>query len=242
MEEGKPLSSIYGYVFDGIIQQGETYNAQPNSVPGDPKFKDLNGDKIIDENDREVLGHGTPSVILGLSNTFTCKNFDFSFFLESSLGGKMLNLTRIYLEDNNRLKDSEERWTPGGRRMTDEKGDSHTTSGNASHSVPRKGYQRSSEIQYGSYINPRFVENSDYLKLRNIELGYTLPLKKEGRTINYIKAVRIFIGAQNLFTITSYKGFDPDISTNGGSAIAQGLDLNSYPTYRTFNFGAKVTF
>jgi len=242
LQEGKPLSSIYGYVFDGIIQQGENYSAQPNSVAGDPKFKDLNGDGIIDENDREVLGHGTPSMILGFSNTFTYKGFDFSFFIEASLGGKMLNLTRIYLEDNNRLKDSEQRWTQGGRIMTDENGGTYTTTGYASNTVPRKGYQRNSEIQYGSYINSRFVENSDYLKLRNIELGYTLPLKKWGKTTNYIKAVRFFIGAQNLFTITGYKGFDPDISTNGSSAISQGLDLNSYPAYRTFNFGAKVTF
>lgn len=242
LQEGQPLSAIYGYVFDGIIQQGETYSAQPNSVAGDPKFKDLNGDGIIDENDRKVLGHGMPSAILGLSNTLTYKDFDFNFFFETSLGGKMLNLTRIYLEDNNRLKDSEERWTQGGRVMVDENGNSYTTTGYASNTVPRKGYQRNSQIQHGSYINSRFVESSDYLKLRNIELGYTLPLKKMGKTSNYIKGMRIFVGAQNLLTITSYKGFDPDVSTNGGSAISQGLDLNSYPTYRTFNFGAKITF
>lgn len=243
LQEGQPLSAIYGYVFDGIIQTGETYDAQPNSVAGDPKFKKLNGgDGPIDESDRKVLGHGTPSAMLGLSNTLRYKDFDFSFFLEASLGGKMLNLTRIYLEDNNRLKDSEQRWTQGGRIMTDEKGNSYTTAGYASTTVPRNGYQRSSEVQYGSYINSRFVESSDYLKLRNIELGYSLPIAKWGSTKNYIKAMRVFIGAQNLFTITGYKGFDPDISTNGSSAISQGLDLNSYPAYRSFNFGAKVTF
>jgi TonB-linked SusC/RagA family outer membrane protein len=241
LQEGQPLSAIYGYVFDGIIQQGETYHPQPNSVAGDPKFKDLNGDNIIDEQDRTVLGHGVPSVILGLNNTLTYKNFDFSFFLDASLGGKMLNLTRIYLEDNNRLKDAEERWTQGGRVMTDATGNPYTTSEYASNTVPRKGYQRNAEIQYGSYINSRFVENSDYLKLRNVELGYTFPCKKWSKA-NYVKSIRVFVGAQNLFTITGYKGFDPDISTNGSSATAQGLDLNTYPAYRTFNFGAKVTF
>lgn len=240
LQKGKPLSAIYGYVFDGIIQQGETYSPQPNSVAGDPKFKDLNGDGIIDGTDRKMLGHGTPSVILGLSNTFSYKDFDFSFFLEASLGAKMLNLTRIYLEDNNRLKDSEQRWTQGGRIITDE--NPYTTKGYPSNSVPRKGYQRSSEIQYGSYVNSRFVENANFLKLRNIELGYSFPLKKHAEISNYIKTARVFVGAQNLFTCTGYKGFDPDISTNGSSAIAQGLDLNSYPAYRTFNFGVKVTF
>lgn len=242
LQEGQPLSAIYGYVFDGIIQEGETYSAQPNSVAGDPKFKKINGDGVITDKDRKVLGHGTPSAILGLSNTFTYKGFDFSFFIDASLGGKMLNLTRIYLEDNNRLKDSELRWTQGGRVVTGENGSTYTTSGYPSNVVPRKGYQRNSEVQYGSYINSRFVESSDYLKLRNIELGYTLPVKNWGSASNYIKNVRVFVGAQNLLTLTGYKGFDPDISTNGSSAISQGLDLNSYPTYRTFNFGAKVIF
>lgn len=242
LQEGQPLSAIYGYVFEGIIQQGETYSPQPNAVAGDPKFRDLNNDGLIDEDDRMVLGQGTPRMILGLSNTVVYKGLDFSFFLDASLGGKMLNLTRIYLEDNNRLKDSEQRWTLGGRVLTDENGDPYTTVGNPSNTVPRKGYQRNSEIQYGSYINSRFVENSDYLKLRNIELGYTPPLKTWGNTGQYVKSVRLFVGAQNLLTLTRYTGFDPDISTNGSSSIAQGLDLNSYPAYRMFNFGAKVTF
>ncbi|WP_353587212.1 hypothetical protein [Hoylesella timonensis] len=76
--------------------------------------------------------------------------------------------------------------------------------------------------------------------MRNIELGYTL----NGNFLktNLVKSLRFFIGAQNLLTITKYKGFDPDISTNGSSAISQGLDLNSYPAFRTFNFGGKITF
>lgn len=240
LKEREPLSAIYGYVFDGIIQKGETYQPQPNSVAGDPKFKDLNGDGIIDDKDRKVLGTGVPSTILGLQNTVTYRNFDLSMFWEASLGAKMLNLTRIYLEDNNRLHDSKDRWTQGGRTLTDVNGTTYVTTGNASNAIPRKGYQRKAEIQYGSYINSRFVENANYLKLRNIELGYTF--KGSLFKLNFIKSFRIFIGAQNLVTITGYKGFDPDISTNGSSAIAQGLDLNSYPVYRTFNFGAKVTF
>uniref|UniRef100_A0AB33JE94 TonB-dependent receptor n=1 Tax=Prevotella sp. GTC17262 TaxID=3236797 RepID=A0AB33JE94_9BACT len=240
LKEGEPLSAIYGYVFDGIIQTGETYKAQPNAVPGDPKFKDLNGDGIIDQQDRKVLGSGIPTTFLGLQNTFTYKNLDLSIFIDSSLGGKMLNLTRIYLEDNNRLSESQQRWTQGGRIITDAEGKSITTEGYASATVPRKGYQRNAEIQYGSYINSRFVEETDYLKLRNIELGYTLVGKQWN--INFVKAIRLFVGAQNLLTLTKYKGFDPDISTNGSSAIAQGLDLNSYPAYRTLNFGAKITF
>ena len=96
LKEGEPLSAIYGYVFEGVIQQGESYAPQPNSAAGDPKFKDLNGDGKIDANDRTVLGTGIPKTIIGLNNSFTYKGFDFSFFFEASLGAKMLNLTRIY--------------------------------------------------------------------------------------------------------------------------------------------------
>ena len=224
LKEGEPLSAIYGYVFDGIIQQGESYAPQSKSAPGDPKFRDLNGDGKIDENDRIVLGTGIPKTIIGLNNSFTYKDFDFSLFFEASLGAKMLNLTRIYLEDNNRLAASADRWTRAY----------------ASNSVPRSGYQKNDKLLYGSYVNSRFVEDADFLKLRNIELGYTFAGEKWH--LKTLKMMRMFVGAQNLLTFTKYQGFDPDISTNGSSAIAQGLDLNSYPAYRTINFGVKLTF
>ena len=224
LKEGEPLSAIYGYVFDGIIQQGESYAPQSKSAPGDPKFRDLNGDGKIDENDRTVLGTGIPKTIIGLNNSFTYKDFDFSLFFEASLGAKMLNLTRIYLEDNNRLAASADRWTRAY----------------ASNSVPRSGSQKNDKLLYASYVNSRFVEDADFLKLRNIELGYTFAGEKWH--LKTLKTMRMFVGAQNLLTFTKYQGFDPDVSTNGSSAIAQGLDLNSYPAYRTINFGVKLTF
>ena len=152
----------------------------------------------------------------------------------------MLNLTRIYLEDNNRLGDSQNRWTKGGRVLTDSQGKSYTSKGNLSDSVPRKGYHSKAGLQYGSYINSRFVEDADFLKLRNIELGYTILGNKWN--LKGIKSIRLSLGAQNIVTLTNYQGFDPDISTNGSSAIAQGLDLNSYPAYRMINLGIKLTF
>ena len=97
-------------------------------------------------------------------------------------------------------------------------------------------------IKYGSYINSRFVEDASYLRLQNIELGYSLPLKKWGNVGKYIQNCRISVGAQNLFTITQYSGFNPEVSVNGGSAVAQGLDFSSYPAYKMYNVGIKVTF
>lgn len=202
LKEGYPLSSLYGYVFDGIIQTGETYAAQPSSVPGDPKFKDLDGDGQITINDREVIGDGNPDVILGLGNNFKIRDFDFSFFFDASIGNDLLNLSRVVLEDDNRLIDSKDRWTQH----------------NPSNEIPRKGYKKDAGVKYGSYINSRFVEDASYLRLQNVELGYTLPLQKWGNMYKYVKNLRVFVGAQNLFTITGYTGFNPEVSTNGGKA------------------------
>ena len=106
--------------------------------------------------------------------------------------------------------------------------------------MPRNGYQKTAKLQYGSYVNSRFVEDADFVKLRNVELGYTFTGSQWN--MKTLKTMRVFVGGQNLLTFTKYQGFDPDISTNGSSAIAQGLDLNSYPAYRTINFGVKLTF
>lgn len=226
LKEGWALSSLYGYVFDGIIQEGENYEAQPTSIPGDPKFKDLDGDKIITSKDRKVIGDGNPDVIFGLGNNFSYKGFDFSFFFDGSIGNDLLNLSRVVLEDEGRLKVSMDKWTTK----------------HPSNDVPRNGYKKNAGIKYGSYINSRFVEDASYVRLQNIELGYTLPLEKIGTLSKHIKNMRIFVGAQNLFTITNYSGFSPEVSTKEGSAVAQGLDFSSYPAYKSFNFGAKITF
>lgn len=226
LKAGYALSSLYGYAFDGIIQTGETYSAQPTAIPGDPKFKDLDGNGIVDSKDRTIIGDGNPDVILGMGNNFTFKNFDFSFFLESSIGNDLLNLSRVVLEDEGRLKVSMDKWTTN----------------NPSNNVPRNGYKKNAGIKYGSYINSRFVEDASYVRLQNIELGYTLPVKNMGSFGKYVKSMRMFVGAQNLFTITGYSGFSPEVSSKDGSAVAQGLDFSSYPAYRTFNFGAKITF
>lgn len=226
LKEGYPLSTIYGYVFDGVVQTGETYAPQPTSVPGDPKFKDLDGDGVITIADRTVIGDGNPDLIMGLGNNLTFGDFDFSFFFDASLGASLLNLSRVVLEDQDRLKVSTDRWTQQ----------------NPSNEIPRAGYRSDAGLKYGSYINSRFVESADYVRLQNVELGYNLPVNKVGNMQSYVKGLRLFIGAQNLITITNYSGFDPEVSTNGGSAVSQGLDFSSYPSYRMFNVGAKITF
>ena len=111
---------------------------------------------------------------------------------------------------------------------------------NPSETVIRTTYKRDDKLQYGSLVNSYFVEDASYLRLSNIELGYTIPFKKLG--INKIQDARVFVGANRLLTLTKYSGFDPEVSTNGNNAAAQGLDYASYPAYRQVNAGVKITF
>ncbi|HOG05459.1 MAG TPA: TonB-dependent receptor [Paludibacter sp.] len=226
LQEGQSLSSIYGYVFDGIIQKDEPHPTQPNAVPGEPKFKDLDGDGIITPNDRTVIGDGNPDIIIGLGNNLKLKNFDFSFFFDASIGAELLNITRIVMEDLTIVKQAMNRWTHG----------------NPSNTIPRYGYVRDAGLKYGSYINSQFVEKADYLRLANIELGYTLPVHKMEKFNKYVKSLRFFVGGQNLLLLTPYTGLDPEVSTNAGVSFAQGLDYNSYPSFKSVNLGIKVTF
>lgn len=224
VKEGYPLSTIYGYQWAGIIQEGETYELQPKSQPGDPKFLDIHVDGVITEEDRTSLGKGEPDFVFGWGNTLKWKHFDLTMFWDAAVGGSMLNISRLLLEDNNRLKSCADRWTRS----------------NPSTTMIRGTWQRDGGLQYGSFVNSNFVEDASYLRLSNLELGYTIPLKELG--IPSVKSARVFIGGNRLLTLTNYSGFDPEVSTNGASAVTQGLDFNTYPAYRQFNAGVKLTF
>ncbi|WJK47882.1 TonB-dependent receptor [Chitinophagaceae bacterium DXS] len=225
LEPGKELSTIFGYVYDGVVKTGEKYNAQPASVAGDPKFKDLNGDGVIDANDRAYLGNTTPHWVGGFNNDLAYKGFELGIFFQGALGYNLYNMNRLLLETYTGV-DALNRWTPQNNN-TD---------------VPRDGYFGS---KYGGYINSRFVENASYVRCKLITLGYNLPWTK-----NVIKNFKIYVSMQNAFTITSYSGTDPEVNTNGAAStasantanMAAGLDFNAFPAFRTLTFGAKITF
>ena len=226
IQEGQPLSSIYGYVWDGIIQEGETVDYMPKAQPGDPKFKDLNGDGELDTNDRTVIGKGTPDVVLGWSNNFHIGDFDLAIFIDAQFGANLLNVSRVLMEDNDRLTSCMDRWTKS----------------NPSTTMMRTTWQKNGKPQYGTFVNSHYVEDASFIRLSNIELGYNIPVKKLGLG-KAVQACRVFVGGQRLITLTKYTGFDPEVSSNGhASAVLQGLDYATYPAFRTFNLGAKITF
>lgn len=227
VREGEALGSLFGYKYAGVLQEGETYAPQPNSKPGDPKFVDVNQDGKIDSDDRTIIGHASPDFIFGLTNNFAWKGFDLSVFFQGSVGNDLLNMTRMNLEWK-RTPDALNRWTPT----------------NTNTDIPRNGFYYS---QYGGYINDHFIENASFLRLKNLTLGYTIPFK------NVVSSCRVYFSAENVFTITGYSGWDPEVDTkaneaaksNGAQQTANagaGLDFNSYPAMRTFTVGLNITF
>ncbi|MEH6304048.1 TonB-dependent receptor [Olivibacter sp. CPCC 100613] len=231
IREGEPLGSLFGYKYLGVIQQGEAYSPQPNSKAGDPKFADVNGDGIITAADRTIIGSAYPKLTYGITNTFAYKNFDLSVFVYGNLGNDLLNMTRMNLEWN-RSTDALNRWTPE----------------NTNTDLPRNGFYYT---EYGGYVNDHFVEDASFLRLKNLTLGYTLPLKTK-----VMQSLRMYVMAENLFTISGYSGWDPEVDTKGyeNDALIKynsnaqtanagaGLDFNSYPSMRAFTFGVNVNF
>ena len=228
---GESLGSLYGYVYDGVLQQNENYAPQPNAQAGDPKFKDISGpegkpDGKIDNNDRTIIGSASPDYIFGLTNNFSYKNFDLNISIHGSVGNQLLNMTRMNLEWK-RTTDAEKRWTPE----------------NTNTDIPRNGFFYS---KYGGYINSHFIEDASFLRVRSITLGYTYP-----STVKYFKSVRLYASAENLFTLTSYTGWDPEVDTKGyeanaaggqGANAGAGMDFNAYPSMRSFTVGLNIQF
>lgn len=224
LKVGEPLGNFYGRVMDGIFQNtAEIANsAQKTAKPGDIRYQDLNGDGIINDNDRSVIGNGYAKFFGGLDNTFIFKNFDLNIFLQGSFGNEILNLSRLELyslNGQNQAREVVNRWTPT----------------NASNSIPRANIAGGQKI-----LSSFLIENGSYLRAKNISLGYNLSpslIKKMS-----LQSARIYISGQNQLTFTKYKGFDPEVSYQGTSATSQGIDLGAYPNSKTILLGIDAKF
>ncbi len=216
LRKDEALGSFYGLQFDGIVQQGEDVSKLPTLngktlEPGDVKYVDLDGNGRIDGNDRVVLGSIQPDFTYGFSSQLKWKRLDASIAFAGSYGNQVYNALGRRLEQTgdsyNLLRTVLDSWT--------EK--------NASNRYPLASKERAT-----SYIDSRYVENASYLKLRNLTVGYTLPIKE-----SFPLKVRVFATASNLFTITPYTGYDPE--------VASGTDTGAYPSARSFVFGIDLT-
>lgn len=234
---GHPLSEMYGYVYDGVYQYSDFDEVSPgvfrlkdgipdntndraNIRPGDPKLRDINGDGKLTTEDRTIIGHGLPVHTGGFINNFEWKGFDLSVFLQWSYGNDVINYNRVLLESLqgrhlNQLATAADHWRPDN--PTDYLW------------APNRGLS-------GIHTS-REVEDASFLRLKNVQLGYTFPAKwlRGSR----IASVRAYISAQNLATWTRYTGYDPEVSTRN-SAMTRGFDYSAYPKAQSFTFGVKI--
>ena len=237
---GESLGNMYGYVFDGVYQTSD-FNVLPDGTmqlkkgipdisahagetvqPGFVKYKDLDGDGIITTEDRTIIGNGNPDWYGGLTNTFSLYGIDLSFMLQFTVGNDVYNAHRMYstqsrLEMMNNLVEVKDRWT----------------SENASNKVPSaKGY-----VAYDVYS--RFIEDGSFIRLKNLTLGYTLPERLTRKA--FLQKVRVYTTMQNLFCLTRYSGYDPEVNMLS-SNLMPGFDYGAYPKTKVFTFGMELKF
>jgi len=223
-----PYPYFYGRKTDGIFQNWAEVNAyknkqggliQPNAQPGDVRFVDINGDGKINDDDRTNIGKGMPDWTYGFNLNVSYKNFDLSMVFQGTIGNQIYDATRrTDLKYINMPSYMWGRWTGEG----------------TSNSIPRFSWTDNNGNWLSSDL---YVKNGDYLRLRNIQLGYTLPQKITKKVL--ISSLRLYVGAENLLTFTKYDGFDPEISDGGTST---GIDRGIYPQARTFTFGLNLKF
>jgi len=215
---GQPLGLFKTYVFDGINQSGETILPGYDGRLGGHKLKDVNGDGTITSADQVITGNPNPKFIYGFSTNLSYKGFDFSAFLSGTQGDDIFNQARFAFEtplgQRNLLKGVVNRWSP--------------TNPNNEYASPAQGGRLP--------VSDRFVEDGSYLRCRNLTLGYTLP------RINGVQAIRLYVSGNNLFTVTKYTGFDPEVNTFAGSNTVIGVDNLVYPPARSVLGGLQVTF
>lgn len=232
-EEGKPIGYFYGYQVEGIFQSPEEiaqYNTkaaeisgnpeqkyQNNVGPGDLIYRDLDGNGYINDKDRTDIGSPIPKFIGGLGVSMDWKGIDFSLDFQGNFGNKIFNAKQLerYSGSDNWDRSFLGRWTENHRNS----------------SIPRMTLEGNNYM-----VSGRYVENGSYVKLQNLELGYSFPqhiIQKLRLT-----KLRIFFSGNNLFYITNYRGFTPEIT---GSALEAGIDRTVYPVTSSCRFGLNIT-
>lgn len=230
---GMPIGALYGYVEDGfydneaeVLSRKEfvgANNAVVKAMVGEVKYRDLNNDGYITEEDRTIIGDTNPDYQFGLTNNFSWRNWSMSFFVQGMVGNDIFNgnLMGVQMSNiGNITQDAyDNRWT-------------EDNAANAEWPKATNGYTRVWRI------SDRYVEDGSYVRLKNLNLGYNIP----GGSIRGVENINIYASATNLFTITGYSWFDPDVNAFGGDGSRRGVDIYSYPSSRTFSMGVKVTF
>ncbi len=225
---GCPIGAIFGYVEDGFYDNEAEVLADPKlgaggtAKIGEIKYRDINGDGVINESDRVIIGDTNPKFVYGITNNIRWKDLSLSFMFQGSHGNDIFNgnLQDIKLGNiGNITRDAyDSRWTADNFE-------------NARWPIATGGYERN------FLISDRYVEDASYLRLKNITLSYNWR-----NPIKYLENIQFSFGATNVFTITNYSWYDPDVNAFGSDSSRRGVDIYSYPISRTYTFGLNFTF
>ncbi|WP_336535088.1 TonB-dependent receptor [Bacteroides acidifaciens] len=237
---GLPMGLMYGYVYEGTYKyddfnkSGNSYSlkssvphfsTENNTQPGMPKYADLNGDGVVDSNDRTIIGRGLPVHTGGLTNDFTYKGIDLSIFFQWSYGNDIMNANRLFFESSNNRSRELNQYASYTNRWTAD---------NPTSDIPAATNSSSNRV-----ISSRIIEDGSFLRLKNVTIGYTFPSQMTKKW--KIDKARIYVAAQNLWTWTGYSGYDPEVSVRN-SALTPGLDYSSYPRAYSVSFGVSLGF
>lgn len=227
---GKPIGEFYGHVFDGIYQTQEQIQksgTKEKVKPGDPIYRDLNDDSLIDGNDRTIIGHALPKFTYGFTSNLTVGRFNLFVLIQGVQGVDILNENKIEMEAGNAYANKfayvfDESWRGPG----------------TSNTLPSAG----NTIRRNLGVTSDLLENGSYLRFKTITLTYDLPLTKLSPVF---KTASLYATAQNLFTITDYSGYDPEVnsySNSQGNYTSLSVDYNPYPNIKTYTLGLKLGF
>ncbi len=255
---GQPASMITGYIAEGLFQNNQDitdHAAQTSngvvtvspqgSWPGDIKFKDISGpdgktDNIIDHNDRQIIGNPWPKYTFGFNNSFSYKRFDVNIFIIGSIGNDVLNYARYQNElgsgtYGNYLASVTNFARPSSYALADA---STVTLTNPGHQIPRIA---PGDPNGNNRISQWNIEDGSYIRMKNISLGYNLPNSIVSKIA--MKGLRVAVNVQNVFTLTHYKGYDPEVGLiNYAGTIMAGIDTGRYPNARMYSFNVVADF
>lgn len=229
-ENGQPYPFFWGYKTNGIFQNEAEINAytnkdgallQPNAVPGDVRFVDFNGDGVIDDNDKTNIGKGTPDWTFGINFNLAYKNIDFSMLVSGQWGNEIADVTRrLDCQWVNLPAEFMNRWHGEG----------------TSNTMPRFCWNGDDANKNWGNFSDLYIKNGSFARIKNIQIGYTLPKSLTHKF--FVERLRFYVAAENLLTLTGYKGFDPELNNDKSN----GIDRGYYPQARTFTVGLNLNF
>lgn len=257
-EEGQPIGMFYGFKVKGMVTEADMagiaednkyYNTSTKSFPegyklkgparslssstplqvGDLYFEDVNGDGVVDDNDKQVIGNPHPDFTYGFAINAKWKDLDFNASFNGVYGNDVLDGQDYYLFN---MEGSGNQYA-----LADERYRSADNPGNGWVYKASRGGTQSNSTRLSTF----YLQDGSFLRCTNLTLGYSLP--NIGRWTGYIiNKLRLYVAADNLFTITNYRGYNPEVDYNNGSNLAPGVDYGKYPLARSFNFGLQLTF